>query len=89
MVEVKDSGVVVDTLPADTVIVKDFYDFIIFPGNDVLYELQNVTVWVMLKNGKYYGKDILNEYNKPNMGYESLEPFIKDGKCWIQKKAGN
>lgn len=85
--EVEDSGRVADTLPQDVMAVRDFYDFIIFPGNDVLYELQNVTVWVMLKNGSYYGKDVLNDCGKPNMDYESLEPFIKEGKCWIQKKA--
>lgn len=79
-------GVIQDSLPIGCTPVTDMYDLVVFPGQDVLYELQDVVVWVRLRSGRYYGKPLITEYGRHSVTYEQLQPFIEKGMCWKSKR---
>ena len=78
-------GDTVVSLPENVEPVKTFYDLIKFPGDNVIYSVLDVKVWVQLHNGKYYGKRTINSEGELGLRWENIEKFVMDGKCWKEK----
>jgi hypothetical protein len=78
-------GDIVDVLPEECTLVRDFYDLIQFPGDNVIYSVLNVKVWVELPTGKFYGKPTINSEGGLGLKWEQIEKFVKAGKCWKQE----
>ena len=78
-------GDTVVSLPENVEPVKTFYDLIKFPGDNVIYSVLDVKVWVQLPNGEYYGKRIYNSEGELGLRWENIEKFVREGKCWKEK----
>jgi hypothetical protein len=75
----------VATLPETVYQVKTFYDLIKFPGDNVIYSVLDLKIWVQVPSGKYYGKNIFNSEGDIGLMWENIEKFVLDGKCWKEK----
>ena len=75
----------VATLPETVEEVKTLYDIIQFPGDNVIYSVLDLKIWVQLPNGEYYGKRIYNSEGGYGLRWENIEKFVMEGKCWKEK----